>query len=304
MDANKNGIKLNQANISPDLLGDASGVDLVGIYLREIGRYPLLDSQEELDLARAYRQGDRKARERLMMSNLRLVVYAARDYVARGSLSFLDLVQEGNIGLLRAIEKFNPDKGYRFSTYAMWWIHHAIRRVVAQEGRTVRLPLSVIQLAQKINAAEQAMVDQHGAPPGNEALAQKLGITVERLVQVKSALQSAVSLDEGVNSDSSAKDINDILTDDVMVSPEKEAFKALWWEALNRELPRLSPRQLEVFKLRYALADGTAHTLASIGQRLGISRERARQLEKQALEKLRRSKPLRQLAEFIKAESV
>lgn len=303
MDAKNNGMKLNQANIPADPWGGNSGVDLVGVYLREIGRYPLLSPQEEVDLARACQRGDRQARERLVMSNLRLVVYAARDYVVRGSLSFLDLVQEGNIGLLQAIEKFDPDKGFRFSTYALWWIHHAIRRVVAKEGRTVRLPLSVIQLAQKIDAAEQEVVDQCGVPPSDETLAQMLGITVERLVQVKTALQSAVSLDEAAGNDDNAKDVNDFLSDDGVASPEKEAFKTLWWEALERELPCLSPRQLEVFKLRYALADGTTHTLASIGQKLGISRERVRQLERQALEKLRRSKPLQELAAFIKAES-
>lgn len=274
-------------------------VDLVGLYLREIGRYPLLTPQQERALSRASKKGDDRATEKLVMSNLRLVVYAAREYKVRGSLAFLDLAQEGNIGLLRAIKKFDPERGFRFSTYAMWWIHHAIRRALAQEGRTVRLPQSVIQLAQRIDEFEQKTLDERGTPPADEEVANALGVSVERLNQVKRALQSAVSFDESPDDGSDGKDINDILTDDGMISPEKAAFRELWWEALQKELPQLSPRQFEVFQLRYGLEDGEAHTLASIGKKLNISRERARQLEKQAIEKLRRSEELQKLAEMF-----
>lgn len=304
MKPNSNDVKGSREATMKSLTATATAVqpddvDLVGLYLREIGRYPLLEPQEELSLAKAYKQGDLAAKERLIASNLRLVVYAAREYVARGSLSFLDLVQEGNLGLLRAVQKFDPGRGFRFSTYAMWWIHQAIRRVLAQEGRTVRLPLSVIHLAQKIEAIEQRLLDERGVPPTDEEVAQALGIALERLMQVKTALQSAVSLEESPGNGAEAKDINDVLGKDDVVSPENEAFRQLWWEALERELPRLSPRQHEVFRLRYGLEDGTAYTLAAIGKKLGISRERARQLEKQAVEKLRRSEPLQQLAQQI-----
>ncbi len=280
-------------------VGQHPDVDLVGLYLREIGRYQLLTSQQEQTLARASKKGDDQATEKLLLSNLRLVVYAAREYKPRGSLAFLDLVQEGNIGLLRAIQKFDPERGFRFSTYAMWWVHHAIRRVLSQEGRTVRLPQSVIQLAQKIEVFEQKFLDEHGTPPTSEVTAQALGVTQDRLNQVKMALQSGVSLEESSGDGADSKDINDILADDNVVSPEKAAFRDMWWEALQKELPQLSPRQFEVFQLRYGLEDGEAHTLASIGEKLGISRERARQLEKQAIEKLRRSEELQHLAKLF-----
>jgi len=292
------------ANRASSLNGayEREGVDLVAIYLRDIGRYPLLGPEEERSLAFAAKDGDKQSLERLILSNLRLVVYAARDYATRGSMAFLDLVQEGNLGLLRAIEKFDPQKGFRFSTYAMWWIHHAIRRALAKESRTVRLPLSVIQLAQKIDEFEQTFLDKNGAPPTDEQVAIALGITQERISKVRMALQSAVSLEESTEFDGEEKDVNDFLTDEGMVSPEQEAFRHLWWEALERELPLLSPRQLEVFRMRYGLEDGTAHTLASIGKKLRISRERARQLENQAIQKLRRAERLQELAKFIRAD--
>jgi len=304
MNLNRDGFnqKRNQAKeveFSYASVGQHPDVDLVGLYLREIGRYQLLTAQQEQTLARASKKGDDQATEKLLLSNLRLVVYAAREYKARGSLAFLDLVQEGNIGLLRAIKKFDPERGFRFSTYAMWWVHHAIRRVLSKEGRTVRLPQSVIQLAQKIEVFEQKFLDEHGTPPTNEATAQAMGVTLDRLTQVKMALQSGVSLEESSGDGESSKDINDILTDDTALSPEKAAFRDLWWEALQKELPQLSPRQYEVFQLRYGLEDGEAHTLASIGKKLGISRERARQLEKQGIEKLRRSEELQRLAELF-----
>jgi len=269
-------------------------VDLVGLYLKEIGRYPLLSAEQERSLACVAHLGDLRAKERLILSNLRLVVYAAREYTLRGSLSFLDLVQEGNMGLIRAVGKFDPERGFRFSTYALWWIHHAIRRVVAQEGRTVRLPLSVIQMAQKIERAERALLDERGTPPGDHQVAHVLGISVERLLQVKTALQAGVSL-EAAASNGEQTDASELLVDHETPSPAQAAWQVLWREALEGELPKLSPRQHQVFRLRYGLVDDTAHTLAEIGKRLGISRERARQLEKQALDKLRRSDRLRQL---------
>lgn len=304
MKPNSNDVKADREATMKSLtatatVGSPDEVDLVGLYLREIGRYPLLEPQEELSLAQACKQGDLAAKERLVTSNLRLVVYAAREYTARGSLSFPDLVQEGNLGLLRAVQKFDPSRGFRFSTYAMWWIHQAIRRVLAKEGRTVRLPLSVIHLARKIDDIEQQLLDERGVPPTDEKVAQALDITLKRLLQVKMALQSAVSLEESPGNGTDTKDLNDVLSEADVVSPENEAFRQLWWEALERELPRLSPRQHQVFRLRYGLEDGTAHTLAAIGEKLGISRERARQLKKQAIEKLRRSAPLQQLAQQI-----
>ena len=276
-------------------------VDLTGLYLRDVGRYPLLSPAAELALARAARQGDPDAEERLALCNLRLVVYAAREYTLRGHLTLLDLIQEGNIGLLQAVKKFDPERGFRFSTYALWWIHHAMRRSLAEEGRTVRLPLSVLQLAQRIEAYEQSYLDAQGNAPSTEQVAQALEVSAERVLQVRAALQGSISLEESPDED--GKDVNELLADEKVTSPESEAFRQLWWEALERELPRLSPRQHEVFSLRYGLHDGVAHTLASIGQRLGISRERARQLEEQALDKLRRSASLQQLAQWFRAQA-
>jgi len=278
---------------------DARAIDLMGAYLRDIGRYPLLDAEAERTLARAAQRGDAAARERLVLSNLRLVVYVVREYTAHGSMGSLDLVQEGNLGLLRAIERFDPEKGYRFSTYATWWIHHAIRRALAREGRTIRLPVSVLQLGQRIEATERRLLDETGAPPSDQEVADALGVSVERLRQVKAALQGAVSLEGTTAGDSGERDVEEFLSDETLISPEEDALRAIWWEALQEEITALSPRQAEVFQLRYGLADGTAHTLASAGALLGISRERVRQLEQQALATLRKSKRLSQIARFL-----
>ncbi len=278
---------------------DPPSVDLMGAYLRDIGRYPLLDAEEERSLARAAQQGDRAAQERLVLCNLRLVVYVGREYAPRGSLGTLDLIQEGSLGLLRAVERFDPEKGYRFSTYATWWIQHAMRRALAREGRTIRLPVSVLQLGQRIEATERRLLDETGTPPSEQEVAEALGVSAERLNQVKAALQGTVSLEGGTGEEADGRDIEEFLSDETLISPEEDALRSIWWEALQEEMAVLSPRQNEVFRLRYGLTDGAAHTLASVGDLLGMSRERARQLEQQALTKLRKSRRLAQIARFL-----
>jgi len=262
----------------------AAAEDLVKTYLQEIGKVPLLTREEEIELAKRVQQGDEKAREKMALANLRLVVSIAKRYKGLG-LPLLDLIQEGNIGLMKAVEKFDWTKGYKFSTYATWWIRQAISRALADKSRTIRIPAHIIEAIRKLYKVEEEYVQEHGVPPSLEELAERLDLPKEEVERVKKVAQYTSSLERPVGEDGDA--LEDFIGNEEAVSPAKEAFAALQKEELRQALERLDYRERRILELRYGLQDNRTRTLEDVGKEFNISRERVRQIEKEALEKLR-----------------
>ncbi|MCR4404734.1 MAG: sigma-70 family RNA polymerase sigma factor [Candidatus Acetothermia bacterium] len=264
--------------------GEVTPQSLLERYLQEIGKVPLLSEAEERELARRVRAGDEEAKERFIRANLRLVVSIARHYSSYG-LPLLDLIQEGNVGLLRAVERFQPEKGYKFSTYATWWIRQAIVRALAEQGRTIRLPEHVIELILKINEAEEEFLHETGQRPTLEELAKRLDLPLEKVRQAKEAAAHPLSLEAPVG-ERGEETLGDLLGADGL-SPPQEITRELLLSELEESLQELPEREREILELRYGLRGREALTLEEIGKLLGISRERVRQLEAQALQRLR-----------------
>lgn len=261
--------------------------DSVKIYLHQIGKIPLLTATEELELARRIAEGDERAKNRLVRANLRLVVSIAKKYIGRG-LSFLDLIQEGNLGLIRAAEKFDYRKGFRFSTYSTWWIQQSMVRGISEKSRTIRLPIHLIETVNKIRRVSRQLTEENGLPPSREELAQHLDIDESRLSMILSATQGTISLENPVSiKDQNAK-ISDFITDDTLVLPDDQVQSESMQKDVAQLLLMLRSRERDVLKLRFGLTDGNKRTLEEIGQLFGVSRERVRQLENRALNKLRR----------------
>jgi len=254
-------------------------------YLREIGKVPLLTEEEERELARRVKVGDPEAKERFITANLRLVVSIARRYMGYG-LPLLDLIQEGNIGLMRAVERFDPEKGFKFSTYATWWIRQAIARAIAEQARTIRVPEHIIELIQKVNQAEEEFLHKHGRPPTLEELARKLDLPLEKVRQAKEIAAHPLSLETPVGEEEE-ETLGDFIQETETVSPPQEVLRELVLSDLEESLRRLPDRERAVLELRYGLRGQEPLTLEEIGKRFGISRERVRQLEERALERLR-----------------
>jgi len=274
--------------------------DPVKIYLKEIGKIPLLTASQERALARRAQQGDKKAKERLTVANLRLVVSIAKRYIGRG-LSFLDLIQEGNIGLLKAVEKFDWKKGYKFSTYATWWIRQAITRAIADQARTIRVPVHMVETINKLNKIIREYLQDHGEYPSVEELAKLTDKPVEKIEEILQADKEMVSLESPVGSDEDST-VGDFLKDDNISSPEETAMRMLIREEIEKVLNTLGPREAAVLKMRYGLIDGKAKTLEEVGQYFNVTRERIRQIEVKALRKLRhpsRSKNLKALMSLL-----
>jgi len=263
--------------------GKVTAQSLLERYLQEIGRVSLLTEEEEQELARRLREGDAEAKERFIRANLRLVVSIARRYTGYG-LPLLDLIQEGNVGLLRAVERFDPERGYKFSTYATWWIRQAIARALAEQGRTIRLPEHIIELIQKINEAEEKFLHDNGRRPTLEELAAMLELPLEKVRQAKEAAAYPVSLEAPVGEREGT--LGDLLGVEGP-SPPEEIAKELLLSELEESLKELPERERQILELRYGLKGKEPLTLEEIGKILGISRERVRQLEEQALERLR-----------------
>lgn len=270
--------------------------DPVQAYLQEIGRIPLLSPEEEKELARKVRGGDRDAKARMAVANLRLVVSIAKRYAGLG-LPLLDLIQEGNVGLMRAVEKFDAEKGYKFSTYATWWIRQAITRALTQTSRSIRLPESVVQRIRRIHAAEAAWVDEHGDPPTAEELAEQLKIPPEYVQEARQAAQFAPSLDQPREEE--GDELEQLAGNGNLPAPLRMALKELRREELRKALETLSKRERQVLSLRYGLEDDQPRTLEETGKLLGISRERVRQIQNEALEKLRQPKIRQRLERFL-----
>ena len=263
---------------------DVSTEDPVRIYLKEIGKIPLIDGDSEVELAKKIVDGDEEAKNKLVEANLRLAVNIAKRYIGKG-LPFLDLIQEGNIGLLKAVEKFDHTMGYKFSTYATCWIKQSINRAIADQGRTIRIPVHMVETYNKVTRCSRQMLQELGREPTTEELAEKLGMEPWRVVNIQRVTQTPISLESPIGEEEDSH-LGDFIPDSETPSPEDEAYKSLLKEELSNALHTLSPREEHVLKLRYGLLDGKTYTLEEIGQQLKITRERIRQIEKKALRKL------------------
>ncbi|HOQ68061.1 MAG TPA: RNA polymerase sigma factor RpoD [Candidatus Atribacteria bacterium] len=268
--------------------------DPVKMYLKEIGQVPLLTKEEEVELAKRVEQGDPEAKRKLIEANLRLVVSIAKKYVGRGLL-FLDLIQEGNLGLIRAVEKFDYRKGYKFSTYATWWIRQAITRAIADQARTIRIPVHMVETINKLNRTARQLVQELGRDPTPEEIAERMDITPEKVREILKIAQEPLSLETPIGEEEDSH-LGDFIEDTGAVAPPQAASYSLLREQLSSVLNTLAEREREVLKLRFGLEDGRPHTLEEVGLIFGVTRERIRQIEAKALRKLRhpsRSKKLR-----------
>jgi RNA polymerase primary sigma factor len=255
------------------------------MYLCEIGKVPLLTAKEEIELAQAIRRGDQKAKQNLAEANLRLVVSIAKKYIGRG-LSFLDLIQEGNIGLFRAVEKFDPDRGFKFSTYATWWIRQAITRAIADQARTIRIPVHMVETINKLTHTQRRLVQELGREPLIEELAAEMDMDEKKVRHIKKISQDIVSLEAPVGTEEDSK-LGDFIEDDDALSPSDFANKVLLRENIRRMLQYLSPREQKIIIMRFGLVDGVSHTLEEVGKEFGVTRERIRQIEAKVLQKMR-----------------
>lgn len=268
--------------------------DPVRMYLREIGKIPLLSFEEEADLAQRVMKGDEEAKQRLSESNLRLVVSIAKKYVGRGML-FLDLIQEGNMGLIKAVEKFDYTKGYKFSTYATWWIRQAITRAIADQARTIRIPVHMVETINKLIRTSRHLLQQLGREPSPEEIAEEMEIPVEKVMEIQKIAQDPVSLETPIGEEDDSH-LGDFIQDEDSPAPQDSAAFTLLREQLNDVMDTLTPRESKVLKLRFGLEDGRPRTLEEVGKEFMVTRERIRQIEAKALRKLRhpsRSKKLR-----------
>ena len=287
----KSGISIEPDNDSKAL--DFSSVEDIGVddsirmYLKEIGKIPLLSADEERDLASRMNEGDEDAKDILVESNLRLVVSIAKKYMNRG-LSLLDLIQEGNIGLIKAVDKFDHTKGFKFSTYATWWIRQAITRAIADQARTIRIPVHMVETINKLTRIQRQLVQELGREPDVNELAEKMELPVEKIREIQRISQDPVSIDKPVGEEEDSH-LVDFISSDETLSPDEEVARVLLKEELVNVLSVLSEREAKVIKLRFGLDDGRQRTLEEVGRTLGVTRERIRQIEAKAIRKLGRS---------------
>ncbi len=273
--------------------------DSVRLYLREIGKIPLLNAEEELALAQRVVAGDKDAKDKMAEANMRLVVSIAKRYVGRG-LDLLDLIQEGNTGLLRAVEKFDPDKGFKFSTYATWWIRQAITRAIADQARTIRIPVHMVETINKLLRTQRRLTQELNREPTNEEIASAMEIEVDKVEHIMKIKQDISSLDASIRDDEEESVLADFIEDEDTISPEESATNQLLKEQVKDMLAALTEREQKIIKLRFGLEDGKQHTLEEVGQEFSVTRERIRQIEAKALAKLRKHKDARKLHDYIK----
>lgn len=274
--------------------------DSVRLHLREIGKIPLLNTEEELALAQKVVAGDKRAKDKMAEANMRLVVSIAKRYSGRG-LDFLDLIQEGHTGLLRAVEKFDPDKGFKFSTYATWWIRQAITRAIADQARTIRIPVHMVETINKLLRTQRRMTQELNREPTIEELAKELEMEPDKVEYVIKIKQDISSLDAGVGRDGDDEEsvLGDFIEDEDSATPEETAANQLLKEQVQSVLSTLSDREQKIVKMRFGLDGGKSHTLEEVGQEFAVTRERIRQIEAKALTKLRKHKDARKLYEYL-----
>jgi RNA polymerase primary sigma factor len=285
--------------IEPNVYLDDVSDDSVRLYLREIGKIPLLTAQEELALAHRVVAGEKRAKDKMAEANMRLVVSIAKRYVGRG-LDLLDLIQEGNTGLLRAVEKFDPDKGFKFSTYATWWIRQAITRAIADQARTIRIPVHMVETINKLLRTQRRLTQDLNREPTNDEIAKEMDIDVEKVEHIMKIKQDIHSLDQSVRDDEEDSVLGDFVEDEDTISPEDSAANQLLKEQVKDLLSGLSDREQKIIRLRFGLEDGKSHTLEEVGQEFSVTRERIRQIEAKALAKLRKHKDAKRLLDYIK----
>ncbi len=271
--------------------------DPVRMYLKEIGKVPLLTAEEELEIAKRMAEGDEAAREKLSESNLRLVVSIAKRYVGRG-MQFLDLIQEGNLGLIKAVEKFDYSKGYKFSTYATWWIRQAITRAIADQARTIRIPVHMVETINKLIRVSRQLLQEYGREPTPEEIANEMGISEEKVREITKIAQEPVSLETPIGEEEDSH-LGDFIPDDDIPAPAEAAAYTMLKEQLNDVLDTLTPREEKVLRLRFGLDDGRSRTLEEVGKEFNVTRERIRQIEAKALRKLRHPSRSKKLKDFM-----
>ena len=284
-------------DIDVDNLEGVSIDDPVRMYLREIGKIPLLTYDQELDLAKKILQGDEAAKQKLAESNLRLVVSIAKKYVGRGML-FLDLIQEGNMGLIKAVEKFDYTKGYKFSTYATWWIRQAITRAIADQARTIRIPVHMVETINRLIRTSRQLLQQNGREPTPEEIAKEMDVSVQRVLEIQKIAQDPVSLETPIGEEDDSH-LGDFIQDEDSPSPQDAASYTMLREQLDEVMSTLTPREAKVLRLRFGLDDGKARTLEEVGKEFQVTRERIRQIEAKALRKLRHPSRSKKLKEYM-----
>ena len=272
------------------------GFDNVQMYLREIGQVPLINAQEEIKLAKLIEQDNEEARQKLTQANLRLVVSIAKRYIGRSrNLSLLDLIQEGNIGLFKAVEKFDYHKGYKFSTYATWWIRQAITRALADQSRTIRIPVHMVETISKYTQIKRNLLQDLGREPLPEEIAAEMDQPIEKIRQIMKISQETISLETPIGDENEESSLGEFIPDEKSISPDKIAARKLLGRRLKEILVDLSPREQKILKMRFGLKDGITHTLEEVGQEFGVTRERIRQIEAKALERIRQHDDLDKL---------
>ena len=298
----ENGIKIvddyeKDKELYDQLLKEISMDDPVKMYLKDIGKVPLLSADDEIELARKMMDGDESAKRELSVANLRLVVSIAKRYVGRG-MQFLDLIQEGNLGLMKAVEKFDYQKGFKFSTYATWWIRQAITRAIADQARTIRIPVHMVETINKVVRVQRLLLQQYGREPTPEEIAKEMGIPEQRVVEIQKISQDPVSLETPIGEEEDSH-LGDFIEDEQALAPTDVVASNRLKEQLLEILDTLTPREEKVLRLRYGLDDGKPRTLEEVGKEFNVTRERIRQIEAKALRKLRHPTRSKRLKEFI-----
>ncbi|MGN1212640.1 MAG: RNA polymerase sigma factor RpoD [Christensenellales bacterium] len=281
-----------------DLINQVSVDDPVKMYLKDIGKVPLLSQEEEVELAKRVMIGDETAKNKLCEANLRLVVSIAKRYSGKNGMQFLDLIQEGNIGLLKAVEKFDYTKGFRFSTYATWWIRQSITRAMADQARTIRIPVHMVETINRLGRVSKKLLQELGREPSTEEIAKEMDLPIERVAEIQKIAQDPLSLEDPVGDEDSK--VADYVPDETSIAPDEVATRTMLKSQLLSVIETLTPREQKVIRLRYGLDDGSPKTLEQVGQEFNVTRERIRQIEAKALRKLRtpsRSKKLKDFAD-------
>ena len=279
------------------LIKEISVGDHVKLYLKDIGKYPLLSMEEEVELAKKMEEGDEDAKQQLSQANLRLVVNIAKRYVGRG-MHFLDLIQEGNLGLIKAVEKFDYTRGYKFSTYATWWIRQSITRAIADQARTIRIPVHMVETIHKLSRVTRTLLQELGRDPYPQEIADKMGISVDRVIEIQKINQEPVSLETPIGEEEDSH-LGDFIEDEQAKSPGDVVSFSMLREQLIGVLNTLTPREEKVLRLRYGVDDGRPRTLEEVGKEFDVTRERIRQIEAKALRKLRNPTRLKKLKDFV-----